>query len=122
KKVRVGRHIFLEVEDRKAARVLVEAYVCLRQGWLEHLLTRRRCKEHEAILAADIDARDLHTALLLAGADPGTPVAFRPWEIPPSGTVIKITLAYKDKHGKDVKVAAQQWIRHAKTKRDLWCD
>jgi hypothetical protein len=122
KKVRVGRHVFVEVENKKVARVLVEAYVCLRKGSLEHLLTRRLCKEHEAILAADIDARDLHSALLLAGAEVGTPVVFKPWEAPPRGTRVKISLAYKDKGGKAVKVPAQRWIRHATTKLDLACD
>ena len=77
KKVRVGRHVFVEVEDRKPARVLVEAYVCNRNAPLEHLLSRRRCKEHEAILAADIDARDLHTALLAAGGVAGSPVKYK---------------------------------------------
>jgi hypothetical protein len=119
KKVAVGRHVFVEVESKKVVRVVVEASVCLRTGILEHLLTRRHGKEHEAILAADIDARDLHTALLLAGAVPGQPVAFRPIETPPSGTAVKISLAYKTKEGKDVKVPAQQWIRHIKTKKDL---
>jgi hypothetical protein len=122
KKVRVGQHVFVEVEDRKPARVLVEASVCLRQGSLEHLLTRRHRKEHEAILTADIDARDLHTALLLVGANVGTPVVFEPGKIAPTGRPIKINLAYKDKQGKDVMVPAQQWIRHAQSKKDLWCD
>lgn len=122
KKVAVGRSIFVEVEDQKAVRVLVEASVCLRKGALEHLLTRRGCKEHEAILAADIDARDLHAALLLTGAEPGRPMVFRPKAKPPSGTAVKITLAYKNKGGKEVKLPAQQWIRHVKTGKDLHVD
>ena len=117
----MGRNVFVEIENRKVVRVLVQANVCLRQGMLEHLLTRRRCKEHESILAADIDARDLHKALLLAGLREGKPIVFKPKELPPSGAAVKITLAYK-KDGKDVKVPARQWIRHAKTKKDLHTD
>jgi hypothetical protein len=112
----------VEIEDKKVVRVVVEAYVCLRQGTLEHLLTRRHGKDHEAILAADIHARDLSTALLLAGAEPGRTVAYQPKGVPPSGTDIKITLAYKTREGKDVRVAAQQWVRHHKTKKELPCD
>lgn len=122
KKVAVGRNVFVEIEGKKAVRVLVEAYVCLRSGALEHLLTRRHCKEHESILAAEIDPRDLHAALLLAGAEPGRPIIFCPNEIPPLGTRIKISLAYHDREGKQVKVPAQHWIRHVKTKKDLQPD
>jgi hypothetical protein len=121
KQVAVGRNIFVEIENKKVVRVLIHANVCLREGMLEHLLTRRRCKEHESILAADIDARDLHKALLLAGLREGKPIVFKPKEVPPSGAAVKITLAYK-KDGKDVKVPARQWIRHAKTKKDLHTD
>src|SRR5690348_4635522 len=90
-KVRVGNNVYLEI-DGPRRRVLVDAYVCLRQGQLEQLLTRKRTKEHEAILAADIDARHLHAALIAAGAQPGSPVKFRPKFQPPTGTPIKITL------------------------------
>src|SRR5262245_971321 len=122
KKVAVGKNVSVEIENKKAVRVLVEAYVCLRKGVLEHLLTRRAHKEHESILAADIDARDLHAALLLAGAEIGEPVVFKPNETAPWGTTIKITLAYKTKEGNAVKVPARQWIRHIKTKLELPSD
>src|SRR5262249_39986201 len=68
KTVEVGRNVFVEIKEKKVLRVVIHAKVCLRRGVLEHLLCRRHSKEHEAILTADIDARDLHTALLLAGA------------------------------------------------------
>lgn len=117
KKVEVGKNVVLEIEgDRR--RVLVQAAVCLRQGQLEQFLTRKRTKEHEAILAADIDARDVHTALTLARAEPGHPVRFQPKFAPPSGTAIEVSVEYKDKD-KVVRVPAQQWIRSAKTKKDL---
>jgi hypothetical protein len=122
KKVPIGskkgsENIFLEVNGENR-RVLVNAYVCLRQGQLEQLLTRKRTKEHEAILAADIDARDLHKALLLAKAEPGSPVQFQPKFKPPTGTAIKVTLEYQDK-GKTVRRPAGEWIRDVKTKKTL---
>ncbi len=130
-------NVFLEVVDGRR-RVLVNAYVCLREGMLEQLLTKKRMKEHEAILAADVDARDIHTALLFAGAVPGSPVKFQPKFAPPSGTPIKITLEYplrlipdpKNK-GKFLRVLpkkettrvnARRWVRSVKTKKDLETD
>src|SRR5438876_12261260 len=107
KKVEVGKNVFLEIQGDKR-RVLVSAYVCLRQGQLEQFLTRKRTKEHEAIVAADIDARDVHTALILSGAEPGKPVQFRPKFKAASGTTIKVNLEFED-NGKKVRVPASHW-------------
>ncbi len=120
KRVKIGDNVYLEI-DGKQKRVQVDAYVCLRQGMLEQLLTRKRTKEHEAILAVDTDARNIHLALVAASAESGSPVKFRPKFTAPTGTPIKITLEYKDK-GKTVRVPAQQWIRNVKSKKDLDSD
>jgi hypothetical protein len=123
KRVQVGPNVTLEVEG-KARRVIVPARVCLRKGHMEGLLTRAakgKCKDHEYLLAADIDARHLHAALILAGARKGTPVRFDPRFAPPSGTPIKISLRYK-KGGKSVTVPAGQWFRHVKTMKPLTRD
>jgi hypothetical protein len=120
KKIPVGNNVVVEIEG-KQKRVVVSAYVCLRQGMLEQLLTRKRTKEHEAILAVDADARNIHTALLYAGAQPGSPVKFRPKFTAPTGGEVKITLQYQEK-GKTVRVPAQQWVRNVKTKKDLDTD
>jgi hypothetical protein len=120
KKVAVGRNVWLEVQgDRR--RVLIAATVCLRQGQLEQLLCRKQTKEHEAILSADLDARDIHTALLAAGAKPGSTVRYEPKFQPPTGTRIKVSLEYTDK-GKVVTVPAQKWVREMTTKKDLGYD
>ena len=120
KKVPVGKNVTLEVRGDQR-RVVINAYVCLRQGQLELLLTRKRTKEHEAPLAADIDARDVHVALTLAKAEPGQPVRFRPKFEPPMGTPIKVTLEYQQ-DGKTVRMPGQQWIRSIKTKKPLDSD
>lgn len=117
KKVEVGKNVFVEIEGDQR-RVLINAYVCLRKGQVEQLLTRKRAKEHESILAAEIDARDVHTALILAGVEPGKPVQFRPKFQPPSGPTIKVSVEYEEK-GKKTRVPARQWIRSAKTGKDL---
>src|SRR5262245_49424875 len=94
KKVPIGKNVFLEVQGERR-RVLIETEVCLRQGPLEQLLCRKNTKEHEAILRADVDGRDIHKALLVAGAKPGSPVKFRPKYQPATGTPIQITLEFE---------------------------
>jgi hypothetical protein len=113
----LGRNLFFEVEGT-SRRVIVRALVCLRQGQLEGLLCRKGTKEHEYILAADVDARQVHAALIAAGAVPGSPVQFAPRYRPARGTVIKVRLRYR-KEGGEVTVAAQHWVREARARRDL---
>lgn len=122
-KVPMGRNVTVEIEGDKPRiiRVLVESRVCLRQGQLEQLLTRKRTKEHESVLAADVDARDIHKALLVAGAEAGSPVKFLPKLTPPTGTVVKVWLQYKE-NGKEIRRPAQDWIRDAKTGKALGAD
>jgi hypothetical protein len=117
KKVPIGKNVVLEIEGDKR-RVLVNAEVCRRTDQLEQLLCRKRTKEHEAILAADVDARDIHKALLLTGAEQGSPVKYVPRRTPPTGTVIKVTLQYQDQ-GRTVTVPAQKWVRDVKTRKEL---
>jgi hypothetical protein len=121
KKVEVGKNVFLEIRGSKR-RVLVNAYVVQRQARLEQLLCKKMTKEHEAILAADMDARHIHAALLAAGAEAGSPVQYeipdeRPYK-PARGTRIKVSVQYQDKD-QTVTLPAQQWVRHVKTKKDL---
>jgi hypothetical protein len=119
KKVEMGKNVWLEVQGNRR-RVIVKAEVCLREGMLEHLMCRKRTKEHEAILAADVDARHIHAALLAAKATPGKTVKYKEdgTIIPPTGTKIKITLSYKDKD-KQVTVPGRDWVRDLKTKKSL---
>jgi hypothetical protein len=117
KRVPVGQNVMLEIEG-KQKRVIVSSKVCLRMGPLEGLLTRTKKKEHEYILAADVDARNIHLALTLAGAKEGTPVVFAPKYQPATGTSIRVSIRYQ-KGGKTVTVPAREWIRDGKAKKDL---
>jgi hypothetical protein len=117
KRADVGKHIVLETQG-DTRRVRVAAEVCFREGALEMLLCRKNTKEHESVLNADIDARQLHLALLAAGAKPGSPVKYEPKYTPASGTTIKVTLEYQ-KDGKIVTVPGQDWVRDAKTRKAM---
>jgi hypothetical protein len=120
RRVPLGRNVWLEVEG-KHRRVVFDSVVCLREGQLEQLLCRRHTKEHEAILAADVDARDLHKGLLLTGAEPGSPASYQPRYEPAKGPRVRVTLRYEDK-GKTVTVPAQSWVRNALTHKALDTD
>jgi hypothetical protein len=112
KNVSLGDNISLDVHGEQR-RVLVKAHVCLREGPLEAFLTHNvpnQNKAHEAILQANVDARKLHEALLLAKAVPGAPVQFDPDFAAPRGQTIKITLQYEE-DGKLRTVFGQSWVR-----------
>jgi hypothetical protein len=117
KKIAFGKNVTLEI-DGERRRVLVDTYVCRRTDMLEQLVCRKKTKEHEAVFAADIDARHVHAALLAAGATPGSPVKFQPFAKAPTGTVIKVTVRYTEK-GQLKVVPGQDFVRNIKTKKTL---
>jgi hypothetical protein len=120
KRVQVGPNVFLEISS-STRRVIVSSTVCLRKGRLEGLVTRAakgKSKDHEYLLAADIDARHLHLALVMARARTGTPVKFEPKFAAPSGTPVRISLRYQGK-GTTITVPAGRWFRHVKTGKPL---
>jgi hypothetical protein len=120
KRKEIGKDLFFEIAGDQR-RVIASAAVVLRQGQLEGLLCRKNTKEHEYILATQADARQIHAALVVAGARPGSPVQFQPKFTPAHGTPIKITLQY-NKDGKTITVPAQEWVREVKAKKDLDID
>ncbi len=117
RKVQLAQNLYLEVQGEKR-RVVISATVCLQRGTLELLLTRKNTKEHEAVLTVDVDAREIHKALILAKAEPGSPVKFDPKYQPASGQEIKITVEFMEK-GKVVSLNAREWVRHATSKQTL---
>lgn len=120
KKVPAGKNVTLLIQGDKRS-VQIDSTVCLREGPLEQLLTRRGTKEHEAILTADIDARDVHKALLLTGVEPGSPVVYQPKFKPPTGPTVKVFVRWEEK-GKLRTEPAQTWVQNAMTKKALDSD
>lgn len=118
KKVEAGKNISVEFLADGKRRVLVEGLVCLREGPLELFMCRGYGKAHESVVCAEIDARDLHKALLLAGAVQGSPVQFEPEYKPASGSVIKIFVRFKE-NGEEKTIDAHQWVRDSKTGKEL---
>lgn len=120
KRTLLGPNVFLEVQGKRR-RVLLSAEVCLRRGALELFLCRKDSKEHEAVVHADVDGRDVHKALLAAGADPGSPVRYVPKYAPARGTPIKVGVEYEEM-GKRVTRNAREWVRNSRTGKELDVD
>jgi hypothetical protein len=110
KKASVGSNVTLEVQGERR-RVLIDASVCKREGDLELVLTHKgpQNKSHESILWADVDARKVHEALLMAKAVPGSPVQYDPFR-EAQGQQLKVLLRY-EQDGKQHTVPAQSWLR-----------
>ena len=97
--------IHLNLEERC---VDVNATVCLREGLLELVVCTKNSKEHESIVVMNARPLQVHTALLLLGARPGTPATHQTLEgdtkqwipVPPTGDPIEVSLVFPDSKGK----------------------
>lgn len=89
--------------------LVLDAEVVLTEGALELFLCPRRTKEHESILAADVDPKGFFIALNQI-AEPGTPAQFEPKFKPPTGQKIKIDVEW-EYEGIRKRSDAREWIR-----------
>lgn len=86
----------------------VESEVCLHHGLLEFIACTKGSKEHESIITIKAKPRDIHTALLLLGAKPGSPAHQKAgneertrWiSVPPSGHPVEVSLVVPGQDGK----------------------
>lgn len=99
--------------------VIMDGEVCLRKGSLEMFACLRGTKEHESIVAVPADAFVVHAGLLRIGAKQGEPVSFDPEYKPPSGDVIDVLVQWTDEKGKLRSIRAQEWVREAKSKKEM---
>ena len=105
--------------DSKRKVVLIEGYVCLREGPLEMFACPAGTKEHESIVALNCKAYQVHAALVAVGAKPGHPVKFDPAYVPATGSKITVEVLWKDAQGKRHRQAAQQWVKSHATGKAL---
>jgi hypothetical protein len=116
--VPVNKNIWIDTNP-KARRVLVRAYVCRQKAPLEEFMCRKDSKEHESVLAADLDAKSLQAALLAAELKPGAPARYDGEKFhPPSGEKLEITVEWKQ-NGQPKQARAQDWIRDFKTQKAI---
>ena len=104
--------------DPKRKVVIVDGYVCLREGQLEMFACLKGTKEHESVVAVDCKAQFIHAGLLAVGAKPGTPVQWDPYR-PATGTVIDVLVLWKDPDGTKRQVRAQEWVKDLKAGKPM---
>jgi hypothetical protein len=112
---KLGEALWFDPEKRE---VILRGRVCLREGYLEHLLCLERTKEHESILATEAPPRLIHAGLILALGDPGHPVRYRPEFAAPDGPPVAIELRW-EQDGKSHSADARSWVQDEKTKKPL---
>jgi len=108
--------------DTKRNAIVVDGQVCLTQGQLEMFACPKGTKEHEAVVALNCLAEEVHAGLLAVGAKPGTPVAFNPEYKPATGQIIDVYVVWKDELGNKKQARAQDWVKNHKTGKALAYD
>lgn len=58
-------------------RVDLPGWIALSEGWLEVAVCRQGTREHESIVATMVRPSVVHSAMLLAGFEPGSPAVYR---------------------------------------------
>ena len=99
--------------DRANKRVVLKGKICNRDALLEMFVCLKERKQHEAIIALDADAFEVHTALLAVGAKPGGPTKWVPKYVPSWGQYVNIFVSWVDKDGKKQRKRAQEMIRRS---------
>lgn len=105
--------------DRQTARVYVDGYVTLREGFPEMFACPVGTKEHESIVATLARSQEVHTALLAAGATPGSPVQYDPQFVPPSGQAIRVWVSWRDADGEFRLADARDWVQDSQSGENL---
>jgi hypothetical protein len=105
--------------DPKRKFVIVDGKVCLREGQLEMFACPKGTKEHESVVSVNCNAQLIHAALEAAGAKAGQPVSFDPEYRPAAGPVVDVYVLWKDEQGTSHRVRAQEWIKEAKTGKEM---
>lgn len=106
--------------DFDHSQVILDGEVVLREGALELLVCPKGTKEHETIVAAEVEPKSFHLALLLVGAKPGRPAEFEPYK-PPTGQKIHVEFEFAV-NGKQERVDARRWIRDIQTGKEIDAD
>jgi len=117
--VELSKHVRI---DRAAGVVEFDAYVPMviddpeQVVFLETIVCTRNSKEHETLLATDARPSSIHAALLLLGAEPGTPGDWELGEgdeivhIPPTGPAVRIEFVWTGADGEQRNDDPVTWI------------
>lgn len=100
----------------------------MKRGLLEYLLVNPKGCSHESLLVTDVEATDIHVAMLLLGAKGGAVAAGAPpaqldaryFRAAPklAGDAVAISVKWKDKDAEKTAMI-EDWIFHEGTKRAI---
>lgn len=116
KRLDPNKPLWINAEKKQ---VIMQGYVCQTEAPLEMFACLVDTKEHESIVAADVEAFKVHAGLLAVGADAGHPVRWDPSYVPAAGEKIEVLVRWNDKDGKVQQARAQDWIRNVKTEKAM---
>ena len=114
--------------DQKATSISFPGKLNMKRGLLEYLLVNQKGSTHESLLVTDVEANDIHVAMLLLGAKGGAITAVAPpaqldarflRTVPNlTGDTVFITVKWKEK---DVEktVAIEDWLIKGPTKENI---
>jgi len=108
--------------DGPGKELVVGGEVALVKGQIEVFACPKLSKEHEAVVVTRCPARLVHAGLLALGLEPGEPVSFDPEYRAARGPKVKVRVRWKNAEGETVVRPAQEWVRNAKTGRQLDAD
>jgi hypothetical protein len=103
----------------KQRKIVVLLGTTCRAGYPLEFFATYPDRSYESVLSIYTLPSVVHAGLLALGAKPGKPVQWDPGFVPPSGTEVAISVAWKDSGGQRHTARAQEWIRDIKTRKEL---
>ena len=108
--------------DKQGKRAAAAGRICLTQGVLEMFACPKYTKEHESVVAINALSSHVHQALLLLGAEPGSPVVWDPDYKAAHGPKIEIEVWFQDENKQLIKRSAKEMVRNVRDKKPLHID
>lgn len=105
------QRVWLDFTNKEKKAIVLDGEICFRRGALELLVTQEGGKEHESVIKVKAAPSTIHTALLLIGGNPGSPVRFHPEYQSATGSIVDIEVQYNDPDGKLHTMRAQEFAR-----------
>jgi hypothetical protein len=106
--------------DIKNKKVVVGGVICFNRGPLEMFACPANTKEHESIVSANALSSHVHAALLLIGAEKGSPAQWDPVYRPATGPIIDVQVRWFDEESKqEVTRPAREMVRDSRTGKSM---
>ena len=116
-------HVTLNMKERY---IDLPGFICFRDGLTETAVTVRAGKPHESPIAMNARPQHVHMALMMLGLKPGAPGHWlfdkktkQSTPVDPKGSLVKVSVMFKDKEGKAHRVGISQFIKDKLTNKTM---